>query len=78
MIVKGALYLQTFACIGFMLLQSLYVGGIVAAAAIAAFAYYYWRCKKELGGITGDTAGYFVVICEGWMAVAAAILNKMM
>ena len=74
-IVKGALYLQTFACIGFMLLQSLYVGSIVVAAASCVLVYYYFRCNKEFGGITGDTAGYFLIICEGWMAVAAAILN---
>ena len=37
--------------------------------------YYYYRCKKELGGITGDTAGYFVVLCEGCMVIAAAIVN---
>ena len=77
-IVKGALYLQTCICIGFMLLQSLCAGGIAVAVAFCAFAYYYFHCKKELGGITGDTAGYFVVICEGWMVVAVAILNKLL
>lgn len=71
-IVKGSLVLQGGLCIGFMLWQSLYAGGIVVVAAICAFVYYYYRCKKELGGITGDTAGYFVLIAEGSMMVAAA------
>jgi adenosylcobinamide-GDP ribazoletransferase len=35
---------------------------IIAAA--LSFWYYYVKTKKELGGITGDTAGYFVCICE--------------
>lgn len=74
-IVRGALYLQSAACIAFMLLQSMYAGSIIVAAALCAFAYYYCRCKKELGGITGDTAGYFVLISEGCMVVAAAVLN---
>ena len=74
-IVSGALYLQSAVCIGFMLLQSMYAGSIIVAAALCAFAYYYCRCKKELGGITGDTAGYFVLISEGCMVVAAAVLN---
>lgn len=77
-IVKGALYLQTILCIGFMMLQSLYAGCIVATVAFCTFVYYYHRCKKELGGITGDTAGYFVVVCEGSMAVTAAILSMLM
>ena len=41
---------------------------IIAAA--LSFWYYYVKTKKELGGITGDTAGYFVCICECAMAVA--------
>lgn len=74
-IVKWVLYLQSIICIGFMLLQSLYVGAIVTATAFLVFAYYYYRCKKELGGITGDTAGYFVLICEGSMMVVTSLIN---
>lgn len=74
-IVKGTLYLQTLLCIAYMLSQSLKDGGIMAAAAFGAYAYYFYRCKKELGGITGDTAGYFVLLSEGSIAAAALILN---
>lgn len=73
-IVKGSLYLQGILCAAFMLWRSLYAVGVIAAA-LAAFAYYYFRCKKELGGITGDTAGYFVLICEGSMMAAAAVIQ---
>lgn len=73
-IVKASLYLQGAVCIGYMLWQSLYAG-IITAAALCAFAYYYRRCMKELGGVTGDTSGYFVLICEGSMVAAAAIIN---
>lgn len=74
-IVKWILYLQSAACIGFMLYQSLLPGIAVTGTAFLVFAYYYYRTRKELGGITGDTAGYFVVLCEGCMMVVAAILN---
>ena len=72
--VKWLLYFQSICCILFMLCQSLFAG-IIAAAAFLAFACYYVRTKRELGGITGDTAGYFVLICEGSMMAAAAGIN---
>jgi len=74
-IVRWGLYLQSAACIGFMLRQSFYGGISVAAAAFLVFAYYYYRSRKELGGITGDTAGYFLLLCEGGMMTAAAAVN---
>lgn len=77
-IVKWALYLQSIACICFMLWQSLYAGVIVIVAAFFVFAYYYYRTKKEFGGITGDTAGYFVLICEAGMMIVAAVINVVM
>ena len=77
-IVKWSLYLQGITCICFMLWQSLYAGILVVVAAFLAFVYYYHRTKKELGGITGDTAGYFVLICEASMMIVAAVINVLM
>lgn len=74
-IVRIALYVQTGIVTAFMILTNPYAGSLIAASALAALAYYYARCKRELGGITGDTAGYFVVISEGCMLVAAAIVD---
>ena len=48
-------------------------GILAVAAAFAVFGYYRWRSYREFGGITGDTAGYFLTLCEGAMAVAAAV-----
>ena len=47
------------------------------ATAMLSFAYYYWRSKKEFGGITGDTAGYFVTLCEGCVVAAVAIAQQL-
>lgn len=71
--VKGALYVQTIACAGLMLWISVSCGLFVLAAAFATYGYYRWRSYREFGGITGDTAGYFLTLCEGAMAVAAAV-----
>ncbi len=76
-VVRRLLYLQAFVCACFMLFQSLYAGIIVIVAGILAFVYYYYRCKREFGGITGDTAGYFILICEGSMVSAAALLGAL-
>lgn len=75
--VKITLYIQGILCIALMLCICVSVGGMAAAAAVGAFAYYYRRCKRELGGITGDTAGYFVLICECSIVAAAAVAGKL-
>lgn len=74
-VVRWSLFLQGTACICFMLRQSASAGMIVTAAGLLTFVYYYYRTKKELGGITGDTAGYFVLLCEAGMLIAAAVIN---
>lgn len=70
--VKGALYLQSAVCIGFMLHCCLFAGTAAVGGALGALFYYFCRSKKEFGGVTGDTAGFFVVLCEGCMAAAVA------
>ena len=77
-VVKSALYGQGILCVLFMLWISFVAGGIAVAAALLSFAYYYYRSKKEFGGITGDTAGYFVTLCEGCVVVAVAIAERLM
>lgn len=75
--VRTVLYGQGILCIGFMLWTSLLTGGIAVVVALLTFAYYYHRSKKEFGGITGDTAGYFVTLCEGCVLIAAAIAERL-
>ena len=76
--VKASLYVQMMLCILFMFMQSFCAGLVLVLAAFGSFGYYKYRTKKEFGGITGDTAGYFILICEGSMLVAAAILEHLM
>ena len=48
-------------------------GSLLMIGALFSFVWYKHVSYKELGGITGDTAGYFVVVCETAIAAAAAI-----
>lgn len=43
------------------------------AAALLSYVWYRYKSYKEFGGITGDTAGYFVTVCEAAMTAAAAL-----
>lgn len=72
-IVQFGLYLQLVICIGVMLFFSVKMTILVVSAAIICFIYYYFKSTKEFGGITGDTAGFFVTICECGMTIATAI-----
>lgn len=74
-IVKGSLYLQSAGCIGLMLFWSPAVGMIVTVVSFLALAYYNYRSRKEFGGVTGDTAGCFVVICELCILMTAAAVD---
>lgn len=73
--VKLALCLQALASAGYMLSQSVGSGCLALAAALLTLVYYTYRCRKELGGITGDTAGYFVLFCEMSILVSMAVMD---
>jgi adenosylcobinamide-GDP ribazoletransferase len=52
------------------------VSCLVCLGALGLFSVYYWRmCKKRFGGVTGDTAGYFVTMGELVVLVALAALG---
>lgn len=71
--VKTSLFLQMAAAAVMMLYIDRMTGAAVLAGAGLTFLYYYKKCKKELGGITGDTEGYFVTVCECVILVVAAL-----
>ncbi len=75
--VKLSLYAQLLLCISLMAALSVWTGIAVTAGALVSFLYYRRRCYKELGGITGDTSGYFVTLCEGVIVVITAACRIM-
>ena len=57
--------------------DGIYGTGLIAAALISTL-FYRHKMIKEFGGITGDTAGYFVCVTETFMAVSAAVISVVM
>jgi len=51
------------ACVGLMVYNSR-IGGLCIASFGSVALWFAHSCKKEFGGITGDLAGYFVVVSE--------------
>lgn len=76
-VVKVSLIIQLLIGAGVVLLFSLKIGVLVLLAIAGCFGYYRYRSYKELGGTTGDLAGYFVTLCELSVAVAAAIGGRL-
>ena len=72
-IVKRSLYGELAICVFWQILMDSKAGIMQLICALAVFSYYYYKSKKEFGGITGDLAGYFVTLCEGALMVMAAI-----
>lgn len=74
-VVKAALYLQLALAAVFMMYYSLAEGIVITLGAVGTYFYYRHRSMKELGGTTGDTAGYFLTLCEGVTAVLLAVFS---
>ena len=48
----------------------------MAACAVAGLIFWYYARmqKKQFGGVTGDLAGYFLVLCEtAWLGSVALL-----
>ncbi|SEP85193.1 cobalamin-5'-phosphate synthase [Lachnospiraceae bacterium RM5] len=77
-IVLNFLILQLMALFCFMVwADRIYGIGLIITALISTL-FYRHKMIKEFGGITGDTAGYFVCVTETFMAVVAAIISIVM
>ena len=70
--VKCVLYIELIICIGYMLWSNVYLGMALIVTAAIFTMYYVWKTRKEFGGVTGDTAGWFVVCLEILLTVVAA------
>ena len=66
--------LEAIICIVAMfLVNPLFALGITVTTFFTVL-YYYFKTKKEFGGITGDTAGYLLLIVERNAIVVLAII----
>ncbi len=76
---KVYLYVQLLLCAVLLLYISVWIGGVVLIVSGFTLGWYYKKCIKEFGGVTGDTSGYFTTLCEGAviLLVAAGCMFKL-
>lgn len=67
----------TALCAASMIIISPLCGGAAVIASAAAFVWYRLYSYRQFGGITGDTAGWFLQICEILILAAAVIGEKL-
>lgn len=67
------IFIELAGCLAFMFIMNVIAAAAVTCVCGLCFLYYYYKSRKELGGITGDTAGFFVCICETAAALALAV-----
>lgn len=75
-VVIVTLSLTAAACIAAMVVLSELAGVFGAAGALLTVVYYLTVCIKRFGGITGDTAGWFLQLCELAVLIFAVIGEK--
>ena len=72
--VLAVLIIEAVVYSGCMIYVNLWAGLAAVVVALLCYGYYGWKSRKEFGGINGDTAGYFVSLCENAMAVAVVVV----
>lgn len=65
------LYSLGLCCIAAMVLCAGMAGAGGAIFAVLAFCYYRVMVLKQFGGVTGDTSGYFIQLCELLLLIGA-------
>ena len=69
------LVLESLICLaGMAFLNPFMAAGILVTALLTA-VYYYLKTKKEFGGVTGDTAGFFLLILERNSLIVIAVIS---
>ena len=71
--VSVVVIIESLICIAGMGIINVFYATAVAIIALLTLLYYYLKTKKEFGGVTGDTAGYFLMILERNTLIAIAI-----
>lgn len=74
--VKIVLSVIVALCMVLLLSCSCTAGTAVILAVLVTVIYYIRMSKRQFGGITGDLAGYFLVLCECAVLLAVILVQK--
>ena len=75
-IVAAVLVLWILAASAVMIYIDAVLGAAAVLAAVAVFGYYFLMSRREFGGITGDLAGWFLVMCEFFSLLAVTVAGR--
>ncbi len=75
--VRIVLIIEAAAAAVLMIWLSAPAGIVLLAGSILIFLWYWRKSRKEFGGITGDTEGWFLAICECWFVIGIAVVGKL-
>ncbi len=70
------LLIEGIATAAFLLWLSVRTALIMLLGALLLFLWYRRKSYAEFGGVTGDTAGWFLSLCELWFVIAIAVSGK--
>lgn len=74
---KIAMIIVVVICMVCLLLFAKVLGVAVVIVQLLSFLYYRYRAYKEFGGITGDTAGWFLQIAELTSVLIVTVLSAL-
>ncbi|NLI92677.1 MAG: adenosylcobinamide-GDP ribazoletransferase [Peptococcaceae bacterium] len=76
--VKAVFIIYIVLCLLIMLYVQILAGGIIIAVVFLTYAWFHFMVKKQFGGITGDLAGFYIVVCETGVLFTAAVMGGIM
>ena len=70
--------IEALCCIAAMAFVNPFYASGICVSKILTVLFYYFKTKKEFGGVTGDTAGYFLLLSERNALVVLAAVSLVM
>ncbi|MCR4696521.1 MAG: adenosylcobinamide-GDP ribazoletransferase [Lachnospiraceae bacterium] len=77
-LVSIVVIIEAIICLAGMGLINIFLMIAVLISALITIIYYCLKTKKEFGGVTGDTAGYFLLILERNALIAIVLVKFLM
>ena len=65
-------------CLAAMFYLMVVAASVILILVLASYIWFYFMTRKHFGGLTGDLAGFYIVVCETLVLLTAAILGGIM